>query len=227
MKISLVLLVLDEVDGLRTVLPRIPRNAVDEIIAIDGGSTDGSLELIAAQSIPCYSQRQRGRGAAFIEAFERTTGDALIFFSPDGNEDPDDIPKFRPYLLQGYDMVIGTRMAFGGRNEEDDLVLRWRKWANNLFTLAANTLWNRGPYVTDTINGYRALTRGAWETLRLDAKGYTVEYQSSIRGFKKGLRIVEFPTYEGARIGNKPGSPSIATGKAFVKLFLREMLSKN
>ena len=85
-------------------------------------------------------------------------------------------------LHEGYDMVVATRMIKGAHNEEDELVFKWRKWANNAFNIMANLTWNRGrPYVTDTINGFRAITKTAWEKLALDGPGYTIEYQSSIR----------------------------------------------
>ena len=155
----------------------------------------------------------RGRGEAFRIAFQTAAGDALIFFSPDGNEDPDDIPKFRDQLEAGHDLVIASRMMAGAHNEEDDELLRWRKWANQSFTLMANLIWNRGrPYVTDTINGYRAIRKEAFEKLRPDSSGYTIEYQTSIRAMKLGLSVVEFPTHEGARIGGESYASSLPTG---------------
>ena len=72
----------------------------------------------------------------------------------------------------------------------------------------ANLTWNRGAYVKDTINGYRAITKSAWQVLALDGHGYTIEYQSSIRCFKHKLKIAEFPTYEDVRIDMQEGSPS-------------------
>ena len=123
-------------------------------------------------------------------------------------------------------MVVGTRMVKGSHNEEDELIFKWRKWANNAFNIMANTTWNRGRYVTDTINGFRAITKKAWQELALDGPGYTIEYQSSIRCFKLGFKIAEFPTYEASRIDKREGSPSLQTGIAFLKLYVRELLPK-
>lgn len=223
MKISLVILTYNEIKGLEALFDKIPRDAVDEIFAVDGGSTDGTLEYFARKGVTVYGQEVKGRGEAFRVAFRKAKGDALLFFSPDGNEDPNDIPRFRPFLEQGFDIVVGTRMVRGAHNEEDDQLLKWRKWANNGFTLMANLTWNRGKYVTDTINGYRAITKKAWQKLALDGPGYTIEYQSSIRAFKLGLKIAEFPTYESGRVDDRVGSPSIKTGLAFVKLYLSEL----
>src|SRR5260221_167407 len=81
-------------DGLIVITPKINRSLFCEVIAVDGGSTDGSIEYLQEQGITVIQQTKRGRGAAFAEGVSHTTGDALVFFSPDGNEDPDDLPKF-------------------------------------------------------------------------------------------------------------------------------------
>ncbi len=223
MKLSLVFLTLNEIVGLRTIFDEIPMDSVDEVLAVDGGSTDGTREFFQQKTIPVFVQDVKGRGEAFRIAFEKAKGDALIFFSPDGNEYPNDIPEFRPFLEKGYDMVIATRMVNNARNEEDDQIFKWRKWANNAFSLMANITWNRDGFITDTINGYRAITKSAWESIAPDGPGYTIEYQSSIRAFKKGLKIAEFPTIEGNRIDDREGSPSIKTGLAFLKLYFSEL----
>lgn len=223
MKISLVLLTYNEIVGLKALWNQIPFDQVDEVFAVDGGSTDGTLEFFKEKNLKVYGQEIKGRGEAFRIAFRKASGDALLFFSPDGNENPADIPKFKPLLEQGNDIVIATRMVRDARNEEDDQIFKWRKWANNGFTLIANLTWNRSKYVTDTINGYRAITKSAWEKIQPNGPGYTIEYQSSIRAFKLGLKIAEFPTIEANRIDDRVGSPSIQTGLAFVKLYLSEV----
>ena len=223
MKITLVFLTLNEIVGLRVIFDKVPLNGIDEVLAIDGGSDDGTQDFFQEKGIPVFVQDAKGRGEAFRLAFKKSNGDALLFFSPDGNEDAADITKFKPLLKQGNDIVIATRMVKGAYNEDDDQFFKWRKWANNVFNLLANITWNNGPFVTDTINGFRAITRKAWYELDLDAKGYTIEYQSCIRAFKRGLKIAEFPTREEIRIDGRDGSPSIETGLAFIKIYFSEL----
>ncbi len=223
MKLTLVILTLNEIEGLQSIFHQIPQSQVDEVIAVDGGSIDGTLEFFSKNGIKVYKQMHRGRGEAFRVAFEKAKGDALVFFSPDGNENPKDIACFREYFEAGHSIVIANRMSHGGRNEEDDQIFKFRKWANNAFTLIANLAWNRGRYVHDTINGFRGITKKAWHAIRLDGEGYTIEYQSSIRAFKLGLKVKEFPTIESTRIGGNEGSPSLSTGIAFFKLFWKEL----
>ncbi len=219
--IALVFLTYNEIDGVKALLPQLPDAltlGVDEMFSVDGGSNDGTREEFAKYHIPIHPQNSKGRGAAMRLAAARTQCTHMIFFSPDGNEDWRDISKFRGYFDQGYDLVIASRMMSGARNEEDDRLLRWRKWANNAFNLAANLLFRKeGTFITDTINGFRGLKREILEELDIQATGYTVEYQMSIRAMKHRKKIIEFPTQEGKRIGGETKAPSILTGIQFLR----------
>jgi hypothetical protein len=56
-----------------------------------------------------------------------------------------------------------------------------------------------------------------------DGTGYTIEYQLSIRSYKRKLIVTEFPTTEGSRIGGTSGANSVRTGLRFLRLLLREI----
>jgi glycosyltransferase involved in cell wall biosynthesis len=225
MKTSLIILTYNEIIGVKYFLNKLPLREVDEYLAIDGGSTDGTIDIFEKHKIPYYIQSKKGRGDAFRLAFEKASGDMLIFFSPDGNEDPNDIPKFLDHANNGSGLVVASRFLPEAHNEEDEQTFKWRKWANQIFTLFANIVWNKNKYITDSINGYRAITRSTWETIKPDGDGYTIEYQTTIRSMKKGVIISEFPTYEDARLDNQIGSPSFPTGLAFLKLLYREIFN--
>ena len=228
MKVALCLLTYNEQPCLEQIFPLIPAPSLDsgfdQMIAIDGGSTDGTLEYYREHGVPVIGQSRRGRGDAFLLAFQRVETDAYIFFSPDGNEDVQDLPKFKPLLQGGADLVIASRMMRGAVNEEDLHLLKPRKWANNALNLLANSLFRKiGPFVTDSINGYRAITRRAAQQQKLDALDYTIEYQMTIRALKKRMAIVEFPTREGQRVAGVTGASSLPTGIRFLKRLWREL----
>ncbi len=222
-KRSLILLTLNEIEGLRALADRLPFHAVDECVAVDGGSTDGTVEFLTARGIRVVGQSRRGRGQAFQIGVRESQGEHLVFFSPDGNEDPDDIPKLLARLDEGWEMAIGSRFLPGSRNEEDGARFPVRAWANRAFTWLANRLWNRGPYITDTINGYRAVTKRAFQRMAIDADGFVVEYQMSIRAMKLGLRVMELPTQEGNRIGGMSTAKSLPTGMRFLRFLWHEL----
>jgi len=223
MKVTLAILTLNEIAGLKKIFKQINKEILFEIFAIDGGSTDGTIDFFHQNNIPVFKQNKKGRGEAFRMAFRNATGDCVLFFSPDGNEDPEDIPKFVNRLEEGYDLVIGNRMSNGGTNEEDHQIFRWRKWANLTFSILANITWNRSNFLWDTINGYRAITKKAWSKIEPDGEGYAIEYQISIRSLKQGLNIKEIPTKEGSRIDDDRCSASISTGLAMLKMYFKEL----
>ena len=222
--VTLVVLTLNEIDGVTTVFPKLPMHCLDEVLVVDGGSTDGTLEFFGARGVHVIRQERRGRGEAFRLAFQHARNDLLVFFSPDGNEDTDDIPQLIDGLAAGYDMVIASRFMRGGRSEDaDKFLFASRQWGNLMFTWLANILCGRGAWITDTINGYRALTRAAFARMAPDAEGYTIEYQMSIRALQLGLRVLEIPTQESPRIGRGVSKlNAIPVGLKFGALLMRE-----
>jgi dolichol-phosphate mannosyltransferase len=231
MKIALILLVRNERPCLELLFDKIPApgpdSGFDLMVAVDGVSNDGTVEFLQEHGIEVVAQSKRGRGEAFQQAFKEVEADAYLFFSPDGNESINDLGRFRPLLEGGADIVIASRMMADSHNEEDDQFLRPRKWANNAFNWLANSLFRRsGPYIADSINGYRAITRAAADRLALDAPDYTIEYQMTIRALDASHNIVEFPTIEGARVAGDTGAPSIPTGLRFMRRLWWEWLEK-
>lgn len=219
---SLIILTRNEIEGLKALIRKIPFEAVDEFFAVDYNSVDGTVEFFKKNQIEVVKQKQPGRGRAFELGLKRAKGQFLVFFSPDGNENPADIPKLIALVKKGNDLAIASRFTRGARNEDDDKVFKFRAWANRAFTFAVRVLW--GSQVTDTINGYRAIRRDSLSLLKLDATGFAIEYQMTIRALKLGMKIAEIPTTEGNRIGGQSTSYAIPTGFKFIYYLGREIL---
>jgi len=220
-KTSLIILTRNEISGLKSLIKQIPFDKVDEFFAVDFDSTDGTVEFFQQNKIPVVRQLKPGRAEAFRIGAKHAKGQNLIFFSPDGNENPLDISKLINLIDGGADLAIASRFIKGSRNEEDDQFFKFRKWANQIFTLIINIIWNGT--LTDSINGYRAITKKAFQKLRLDAEGFAIEYQMSIRSLKLKLKIVEIHTVEGNRIGGQSGSSAVPTGLKFMYYLIREI----
>lgn len=219
-KTTLVILTRNEINGVKALIRKIPFEAVDQFFAVDYKSSDGTTEFFKKHQIPVIEQRIPGRGEAFKIAVNKAQGDLLVFFSPDGNENPADIPRLISLLKEGNDLVIASRFMKNSRNEEDDKVFKFRAWANMAFTIIVRLIW--GGNVTDTINGYRAIRKNLFKKLNLDANGFAIEFQMTIRALKAGAKIAEIPTIEGNRIGGKSTSYAIPTGLKFIYYLVRE-----
>lgn len=219
---AIVLLVFNEIDGLAQVWEQIPLEQFRYTVAVDGGSTDGSREFLAAKGITILEQPISGRGVAFRVAAEALDCDRLIFYSPDGNEDPLDIIKLDDLLLEGADLAIASRFAKGAVNEEADLI-RPRARVNQALTWVANKLFGQADYITDTINGFRALRRKDLLDLQTTVKRFPIEYQISIRAMTRGWKIAEIPTIEGQRAGGESKAISWPVGKDHIKVLLTEL----
>jgi len=218
---TLIILTRNEITGVRDVLSKIPRLKNSECFAVDFHSTDGTVDYLISHHITVLKQKKPGRSEAFRIGARSAKGKYLIFFSPDGNEDPSDIPKLIDVLEAGADLAIASRFMKGSRNEEDDKCIKLRKWVNQLFTLFVN--WCFGGSLTDSINGYRAIKKQSFDQLHLDAEGFAIEFQMTMRALKAGMKIREFPTKEGNRIGGVSTSYAMPTGFQFIRVFLREV----
>src|SRR3990167_4197605 len=89
---SLLIMTLNEIEGMKAILPRISKEWFDQILVIDGGSTDGTVEWARKQGYEVYVQKKKGFRHAYCEALPFVHGDIIITFSPDGNSVPELIP---------------------------------------------------------------------------------------------------------------------------------------
>lgn len=226
--ISLAIIVWNELKSSEVIFPQINQKGFEQIYVIDGGSTDGTKEFYAKYGIPVYKQSVKGLGGATFEARKRCETEAIVFFHPDGNENPADLPKFRTCFNKGAELVIPSRMILGSRNEEDDEFLKPRKWVNQVLVLIANILWGDSSHkATDPTQGYRGITVKAYDKLQLDMANLTIDYQMIIRALKKKISIMEFPTIEGERLFGETTFKSIPTGIAELKMLWREIMMGN
>jgi len=222
---TLVLLTLNEITGLRALFGQLPLELFGEVLAVDGGSLDGTREFFQEKGVRIVDQERPGRGEAMRKGALEAKGEFVLFFSPDGNEDPRDIKPLLEKLEAGYDLAIASRFMKESRNEEDGKLFAFRLWANKAYTWLANRLFNRsGVYVSDTINGFRAVKREAFLQLGLTEQRFPIEYQMSIRSMKRNLKIAEVPTREADRLGGESKALSIPVGLGHLKILTQELL---
>lgn len=217
LKVTVIVFTWNEIDGMRVIMPQIKKEWYDQLIIVDGGSTDGTIEYAQAQGYDIFVQQDRGAGAAFLEAVARSTGDIFIPFSPDGNSIPAKIPELVNKLEEGYDLVIASRYAPGAKSDDDDMVTAFGNW---MFTALINLLF--GGKITDSLVMYRAYRKELLGELGITTK--TVSWGSQIltRALKKGKRIGEIPADEPPRIGGFRKMSPLKNGLSELTMILHE-----
>ena len=219
MKAALIIPTYNEIDGVREIFPRLPKNVLNEIIVADLNSTDGTLEYCKEHGYRVHHQVAPGYGAAFMEALALTDAEIIVEFPPDGNNLPEKIPDVIAKIKEGYDFVIASRYCDGAKSHDDDVVTRFGNW---MFTTMINVLF--GAKYTDALVGFRAYRRSALSKVRLTARGLSWTTQQSIQFVKAGLKITEIGADEPARIGGVRKMHPIKTGLEILWVIIREFL---
>jgi glycosyltransferase involved in cell wall biosynthesis len=194
-RISVVMCTLNEEGNLPKVLPEIPK-WVDEIILVDGHSTDNTV--IAARTlcpdVKVILQTGMGKGDALKCGFQKATGDIIVTLDADGATDPVEIYRFIHALMRGYDFAKGTRLKFGRPKH-----MRWRRWfGNKILVMAANLLF--GTNYTDLCSGYNAFWKEKIQGIKLYTSGFEMEQELYVRLKKLGLRVAEISFTERMRM---------------------------
>jgi len=163
MKVTLLIPILNEATGMRQIMPKIKREWYDQLIILDGGSTDGGPEYAREHGYQVVVQERKGLRHGYQQVRSLLTGDVLVTFSPDGNSIPELIPPLIEKMREGYDMVIVSRYLHGAKSEDDDLVTAFGNW---IFTSLINLLF--GGRFTDAMVLFRA-----YKTELIDRLGLT------------------------------------------------------
>lgn len=214
---TLLLPTLNEIEAIQVIMPQIKKEWVDEIIIIDGGSTDGTIEWFRERGYTVHSQSKRGFGEGMREGMRIAKGDIVIEFTPDGNSVAEAIPMLINKVNEGYDLVVASRYKDGAKSLDDDWLTGFGNW---MFTTIVNIMFLCR--LTDVLVGYRAYKKETAMKLNLDAAGLSYPCQASLRFTWMGTKVLEVGVDEPARIGGERKMKPFKTGMELVKIILRE-----
>jgi len=205
----------------------IDRSQFEQIYCIDCGSTDGTVEYLTEQGIKVYPQTSKGLNQACKDGADHCRCDAFVFFHPKGSIPVEDSYKFRAYYEQGYEFVVGSRMMKESRNEEDSKLIKPRKWFVLFLGLAAKLLFKKeGNTVWDALHGFRGMTVEAFQKCNISDMSPSVDIEMVCRSYKLGIKRIEFPTTESARIAGSTHFKAFSTGRKLLRYLAWEIRRK-
>lgn len=219
MKISIIVFEVNEIAGMRAMMPKIKKEWYDELIIVDGGSTDGTIEYAKENGYDLFVQSKKGVGAALNEAVRRVSGDIVIIYAPDGSFLVENIPLMIEKLKAGYDIVNVTRYGYGAKSLDDNIFTATGNW---IFTNMANLFFGQKFRFTDFLFTYLGFRRSIIDQVGLDTDLMTWGQILLLRGIKHNLKIIEIPGDEPPRIGGAVKVPKLKGAYEIFTAIIRE-----
>ena len=198
LKVTVIICARNEVQNLGYVLDHC-RPYADELLVVDGHSTDGTRELAAQRGARIVLDNGRGKGDAIRVGIQEARGDVLVFIDADCSHNPHDIPALVAPILRGdADHVTASRMLGGSEELHGDFAKFVRCLGSDIITLGINYRYGVG--LTDSQNGFRALRTSIARQLDLKEDITTIEQEMIIKTLALGGRMAEVPSREAERL---------------------------
>ena len=197
-RIAAIIPALDEEGAIGQVVAAIPRDWIDEVIVVDGGSRDLTVTVagnagarVVVEPRPGYGRACARGAAAAVEG----GAEILVFLDGDGSDRPEVIPRLAQPILDGeFDFVIGSRAR--GMRETGSMAAH-QVLAGLIIGAAIGLVY--GKRYTDMC-AFRAIRASVLARLDMREMTYGWNLEMQMRAARAGLRILELPVRHGRRL---------------------------
>ena len=199
MRFTLVIPTLNEEDTIEEVLNQVI-NVTDDIIVIDGKSTDNTKSIVKNFNVRFYQDKGLGKGSAIRQSIHLCKHPIVVFFDADGSHDSKDINKLiKPIIYNNADLVIGSRMLGGSEELFGSFFEFIRLFGSMIISLTINYRFN--VRLTDYQNGFRAIKIDVAKKINLQSNSTTIEQEMAMKCLQYGYIVNEIPSHEFKRKG--------------------------
>jgi len=228
-ELMILLPVLNEEDGLETVLNAIPHQSLRElgwspnIVVVDGNSSDNSREIGEKAGCVVLVQPTKGKGEGIRVGFEYAINndyDAVVMFDADRTYHPDDMLNMLPLLGKGQ-IIVGNRLT----NQMHPHAMTAQNWiGNHLLTWSAVMLF--GLEIHDVCSGYWVFDKAAISKMNLNSMDFEIEAEMYAECAVANIQLRNYPIQYQPRIG-EPKLGSIRDGSSILKnLIIRRLFPR-
>jgi len=180
------------------------KKITNNIIVVDDGSTDNTLNVAKKYCKVLRNEVGRGKGYALRKGCKEVKTPIIVTMDADLSHKPSDIERLvEPLKDKRIGLVLASRVL-GGSEEYTPT----KAFGNFLITVAFNLFFNTK--ITDAINGFKAFRKDIAKNLRCNGFNIEIEFLGSC--IRKGYKIVEVPSYEIARRSGKSKLNKIMDG---------------
>jgi dolichol-phosphate hexosyltransferase len=214
---------LNEEEAIASVIKGFQDMGFDQILVVDGHSTDSTVEKARAAGAKVIIQKGTGKGRALKEAFDAIDEENIVLIDGDGTYLPSEVRLLLDPVLKGQaDHVVGNR--FG--NLEGGALNPLNMFGNRVINHFFGIIY--GVRLADILSGYRAFSSVGVRSLDLNVPGFEIESEMTIESVKKGLRIEEVPiTYRPRSKGAKTKLNPLRDGVKIVLTIYRMAKTHN
>ena len=185
---------LDEAETIGDVIDGLRDHGYENVLVIDGGSSDGTVEIARDHGARVEHQTGSGKGRAIREALSLIDAEYVLMLDGDGTYRPADAEAMLEPLREGRaGHVIGNRFA----DMEADAMPRLNQVGNRLINRAFALVHRRN--LVDITSGYRAFTMESVESFRLKSTGFGIETELAVECVKHDVRTEIVPITYRAR----------------------------
>jgi hypothetical protein len=197
---------LNEEEGLARTLAELRRQRLHapertvEILIVDGGSTDTTLQVAHEAGVPAVRQTGRGKGAAVLETMVWAHAQGIpyaVVLDADATYPPDRVLDALDLLEQSADLVVGVRRPVTGP------AISFREASHRLGNIGLSytaSLLSRQT-IFDLCSGFWGVSTTRFVELGVEQSFFAIEAEMVLKAVHQGLRVVQIPVEYRERVG--------------------------